>query len=152
MEKYLVVWFAFFEVDVFGFERGGEVGKGFMEEVGEKEEGGSLIESLCLWKLTYRHILAFDSVEGGGRRRMRKLIIHTYIIITMNQRTPSSRKVILLKHRHFATSFGQSSSRCTTTNSSSYVIFTTSHSLAIYQQYSTLTKHTQDLAIKTIKI
>lgn len=48
MEEYLVVGFAFFEVDVFGFERGGEVGEGFAKEVGEKEEGGSLVEALLI--------------------------------------------------------------------------------------------------------
>lgn len=46
-EPDVVVWFAFQELDALGFEAGVEFGKGAVEEVGEEEKGGALVETVA---------------------------------------------------------------------------------------------------------
>lgn len=45
-EPEVVIWFAFEELDAFGFERGFEVVECFFEELREEEQRGALVETV----------------------------------------------------------------------------------------------------------
>jgi len=42
----VIIWFAFEQLDAFGFERGVEVVEGFFEELWEEEQRGTLVETI----------------------------------------------------------------------------------------------------------
>lgn len=66
VEPEVVIVLAFDEIDVFGFERSSEVGEGFREELGEKEEGWALVEAL-------------EEVSGGDEE-----VVVSYVAIAMD--------------------------------------------------------------------
>lgn len=91
-EPNVVVWLAFYKLDAFCVERGVEIGVSFSEEVREQEEGWALVEAL-------RDLRYF---ERWGKE--------SYVAIMVDERAPSTSKVILFDHCDFEARFREA--RC----------------------------------------